>query len=71
MDIDKKQYPVLCAWCEKEGTRTVINRSSVPHSHGICPRHQEKLTAEARNIARVLCRDIAEQIEPGNRGTGD
>lgn len=66
VNTDKaRRYPVLCAWCEKEGRRVVINRSSVPNSHGICPMHAEELTEEARNVARALCRDIAEQIEPG------
>ena len=30
------RYPVLCAWCLKTGTRTIIEYTTVSDSHGIC-----------------------------------
>jgi hypothetical protein len=29
-------YPVLCAWCEVRGVRTVLRYIAVDGSHGIC-----------------------------------
>ncbi len=29
-------YPVLCAWCDRKGKRTLIKWSSVEGSFGIC-----------------------------------
>jgi len=40
-------FPVLCAWCEKEGRETVINWTTVPGSHGICKAHGKRMMAEA------------------------
>ena len=40
-------FPVLCAWCEKEGTRTVIGLSTVEGSHGICQQHLAGMREQA------------------------
>ena len=37
------RYPILCAWCEREGKRTVVGWSTVEGSHGICERHEREL----------------------------
>jgi hypothetical protein len=29
----------LCAWCEAEGVRTVLQEGEEPASHGICAAH--------------------------------
>lgn len=37
---------VLCAWCEKEGTRNLLKTVDGPNdqvSHGICEVHQEEM----------------------------
>ena len=40
-------FAVICAWClRKEDRITVIGRSKVPHSHGICRRHRQAWEAE-------------------------
>lgn len=33
-------HPIVCAWCAKEGTETVIGASPIAGSHGICPTHK-------------------------------
>lgn len=63
----ENSYPVLCAWCLKEGKRTVLKRVDYPNSHGICPRHAAELVEQSRAIARALCRDIAQEAEPEGR----
>ena len=40
-------WPVTCPWCEREGKRTVVDYSTVPHSSGICPRHNRETRREA------------------------
>ena len=40
-------FPVLCAWCEREGRETVIGWIAVPGSHGICKAHGDIMRAEA------------------------
>lgn len=45
-------FPVLCAWCEKEGKTTVLNWIGVRGSHGICERHRAELLEEAAAIAK-------------------
>lgn len=40
---------VICAWCEKEGTRTKLGEKEGPEgvvSHGICDMHQEQFLEE-------------------------
>lgn len=54
MKKDERKYPVLCAGCEKEGIRTVVNWSTVPNSHGACPRHVREMVARARERRRIL-----------------
>jgi hypothetical protein len=39
----KRNFPVLCAWCEAEGKMTVLNWIGVKGSHGICPVHARKM----------------------------
>jgi hypothetical protein len=39
-------YPVLCAWCEAEGVRTVLRYTTVEHSSGICKGHLAQLNAQ-------------------------
>jgi len=42
----------LCAWCEKEGRRTVIHEGD-PHgpiSHGICAPHEQKMLEQVVNL---------------------
>lgn len=39
----KSRHPVMCAWCLAEGRRTVVDRSIVRGSHGICPEHLKAL----------------------------
>ena len=36
-------FPVLCAWCEAEGKRKVVGRSTVEGSHGVCVEHLDGL----------------------------
>lgn len=43
-------YPVLCAWCERDGRRTRLGWSTVAHSHGICTEHQAQLRAQHARI---------------------
>lgn len=49
-------YPVLCAWCEKEGVRTVVNWGLAKNSHGICEKHMAQVLAASRgrDYGRVL-----------------
>ena len=67
----EKLYPVLCAWCLREGKRTVLKMVDYPNSHGICPRHAAELVEQSRRIARALCEDIAQEAEPVNRRDGE
>ena len=60
MTEEQKKYPVLCAWCEKEGERTILGLSTVEHSHGICPRHADELKEQARQYAAAICKDMEE-----------
>ncbi len=39
----KREFQILCAWCLSEGKKTVVGRSSVEGSHGICRRHEKSL----------------------------
>jgi hypothetical protein len=48
---DETQYPVLCAWCEVQGKRTILNYIEVPGSHGICEEHRRELLKEAVRLA--------------------
>lgn len=45
-----REWPVLCAWCEKEGRETVLNWIAVKGSHGICQEHRAELLEQARII---------------------
>lgn len=45
---NKNKYPVLCAWCEKEGRETVLNWIEIKGSHGICPEHRVELVSQAK-----------------------
>jgi len=45
----EKLYPVLCAWCEKKGKRTVIRWVDYPNSHGICDSCADDLRREVAN----------------------
>lgn len=40
------RYPVLCAWCEEQGRRTVVGYTTAKQSHGICPEHGKALLLE-------------------------
>ncbi|MBW2090932.1 MAG: hypothetical protein JRI34_02260 [Deltaproteobacteria bacterium] len=55
-EIENKEelFPVLCAGCEREGIRTVVNWSTVPNSHGSCPRHVREMWARTRKRRRIL-----------------
>ena len=39
-------YPVLCAWCLKLGRDTVVNYTTIEHSHGICQPCAEQVYRE-------------------------
>ena len=47
----RRRYPVVCAWCESEGRRTVVNWSPAPGSHGICHRHSNEWFYDAPQTA--------------------
>ncbi len=37
-DAQKERlFPVLCAWCGPKGKETIVNRTTLPNSHCICP----------------------------------
>ena len=57
----ERRYPVLCAWCLKEGVETVLKMVDYPNSHGICPRHADELQEQARRYAAALGRDVADR----------
>mgnify|MGYP001575520188 CR=1 FL=1 len=41
----------LCAWCEKEGRRTVLHEGQDDQvSHGICEQHQEEMLAQIAQL---------------------
>ena len=48
---------IHCAWCQVEGTRTVLREGddTAPPSHGICERHQRALLEHAG----ICAEDIA------------
>ena len=50
---EKLLYPVLCAWCEKEGVRTVVRWVEYPHSHGICEMHAEEVRREIEEFRMI------------------
>ena len=35
--MQQPEYPVYCAWHLAKGEKVVVNTSTVPESHGICP----------------------------------
>jgi len=45
----------LCAWCEKEGRRTVLHEGDEhgPISHGICPEHEQKMLELAMKLPQL------------------
>ena len=40
-------HPILCAWCDKEGRRTVTGYTTIIGSTGICDRHNREMRREA------------------------
>jgi len=50
--MKKERYPVLCAWCQKEGTRNVLYFSTVENSHGMCEAHKNKMLTELRKTTQ-------------------
>lgn len=46
-------FPVLCAWCEKEGRETILGWIGVAHSHGICAAHRAAVIEEAERIRQI------------------
>lgn len=66
MEKKSQTYPVLCAWCEAEGVRTVLGYASVEGSHGICPRHAEGLREQARRYAKAIEGDVKRQAAERN-----
>ena len=51
-----RRFTVICAWCQVEGTRTVLREGddTAPPSHGICERHQRALLEHAGICAEDL-----------------
>ena len=39
----KPSWPVLCAWCEAEGVKTILKLREKAGSHGICKMHSEHM----------------------------
>lgn len=50
----------LCAWCEKEGTRTVLQEGPADGeiSHGICAEHARQMREELREYVGVVAHDV-------------
>ena len=40
-------FPVVCAWCEARGIRTVVGYTTVYGSHGICNECAEQMVRDA------------------------
>ena len=39
-------YPVMCAWCQAEGSETRTRWTTVEHSHGICEACEKELMSQ-------------------------
>lgn len=50
--MNKKCYPMPCAWCLAEGKQTVVAYSEVEGSHGMCQRHADEFLEQARKLAQ-------------------
>lgn len=46
---------VLCAWCEREGIRTVLKDGDAngPISHGICNHHQQEMLEQIVQLSEA------------------
>jgi hypothetical protein len=49
---EEQRFPIFCAWCEDR--KTIVGWSTVPNSHGICPKHEKKLRRDTERQAREL-----------------